>query len=228
MSALRSVTQDASFIYQDTAGEDSSVDSDSESDEDDEKAVTQPLNPGDNLDEITKVLQNDVRCLMDLELLIKAAVPDSKRLRSGKSVATETIPLDWAPHLVYSYRITQRFPKANTKLVTRLAELNLDRFLRTQAQRGANQHVFEDKPETEVEAVGADVLEVGTKFQDSALGTSLATPSSYAATEMSYKQDEGGRSVRIPPLPIGAKDGKEFECVACGKNLRIKSNSAWK
>ncbi|KAJ0120487.1 hypothetical protein J7T55_015216 [Diaporthe amygdali] len=44
---------------------------------------------------------------------------------------------------------------------------------------------------------------------------------------MSYGMGEG-RKVRVPPLPAPGKEGLAFECMACGKWVRINTNSAWK
>jgi len=74
----------------------------------------------------------------------------------------------------------------------------------------------QERVKSELAAVISPASEGGTKFHDSALGTSITTPSLYAETVMSYRQDKSS-SVRIPVLPEGARDGKEFECVAFGK-----------
>jgi hypothetical protein len=178
-----------------------------------------------------KELETDTQCLLDLDPLIKFAVPDpvANKAEHGKPVA-----VDWAPHSVFSDRVSRRFPKADASLVECLAKANLDRFLRGRAERETRRlaqevsRIAADAAALLKDSAAANPSESGTKFHDSGLGTSIATPSSYAETVMSYQGTESSASVRIPPLPEGAKNGKSFECNACGRMLVITNNSAWK
>lgn len=40
--------------------------------------------------------------------------------------------------------------------------------------------------------------------------------------------DSNGGSVCVPPLPVKAKAGQPFPCLACGKKITVKGNSEWK
>ncbi len=187
-----------------------------------------------NLEEVSLDLMTDVECLMDLDPLIKAAVPDRKPPQVDPNTTGQPVHQDWTPHFVFYERISRRFPLANSGLITRLAEANLDRFLTMKQNRERNQLEQEQgksatqEIRAENRVIGAAaVSEGGTKFHDSALGTSIATPSAYAETVMSYRQS-GSSSTRIPSLPEGASEGNDFECVACGRLVVITTNSAWK
>ena len=215
LDALRTAASEAQFElrqlrHEDFKGSDGDSDGDSDSDGDD-FATNQARN---GVEEVARALHDDTQGLMDLDALIQAAVPDPEA-----RVAADVAPRDWAPHLVFCDRIAQRFPKAGEGLVTRLAKVNLSRLLMVKSKRDANLPAHrEPTPDAGTEA-----------FQDSAIGTSLVTPSAYAETLMSYACGEGQLfSIRIPPLPEGAKAGKQFECVACGRLLRITRNKAWK
>ncbi|KAH6631005.1 hypothetical protein B0J18DRAFT_117931 [Chaetomium sp. MPI-SDFR-AT-0129] len=61
---------------------------------------------------------------------------------------------------------------------------------------------------------------VASDFHDSGLGTSMATPSSYAETVMSYLGTKGG-SIKIPPVPPEAMQGNPFTCDVCGRKCRL-------
>jgi hypothetical protein len=149
--------------------------------------------------------------------------------------------IDWQPHQSYSDKITNRFPEATSELVDRLARGNWERFLKTKTAREENMAAAAEEPKAAELAVvvagagaGAGVQPehaltepVSSKFNDSGVGTSVRTGSSSADTVMSY-QAQGRESVRVPPLPEGAKQGKPFDCVACGRQLMITNNSAWK
>ncbi|KAI3337532.1 hypothetical protein HD806DRAFT_543143 [Xylariaceae sp. AK1471] len=54
-----------------------------------------------------------------------------------------------------------------------------------------------------------------------------STPSIYADTIFSYVGGEGG-TIRVPPLPNGARGGVPFSCVVCGEKVRILDRSVWK
>jgi hypothetical protein len=236
LGALRMAIQDALFVldheHDGNASDKSGGDSDSES----ESVISDTRV---RLDKILEGLQTDTRCLLDLDLLIKFAVPDS----SGHQIDHEppnskVITRDWTPHSVFSDRVSRRFPDADTSLVERLAKANLDRFLRAKLEREINRLASEEARRAAEAAIVAEIggelapvpaaSEGGTKYHDSGLGTSIATPSSYAETVMSYRQDESSCSVSIPPLPEGAREGEPFECVACARMLTITNNSVWK
>ncbi|KAK3988277.1 hypothetical protein QBC44DRAFT_329775 [Cladorrhinum sp. PSN332] len=226
--ALQAAIQDALFVLDDGC-------EDSDSDESQSDSSIYGADPvqktAPDLNEVVKELDTDTQCLLDLDPLIKSAVPDpvANERQYGKLVA-----VDWAPHTVFSDRVSRRFPTADASLVESLAKANLDRFLRARDEREAGRLAQEVSRIAAGAAAllkdsgAADPSEGGTKFHDSGLGTSIATPSSYAETVMSYREGESFASVRIPPLPEGAKNGKDFECIACGRVLVITNNSAWK
>jgi hypothetical protein len=100
---------------------------------------------------------------------------------------------------------------------------------REQNQATKNEQQCPKQPAVEAEEA-ATVLapsELVSKFHDSGVGTSVQTGSLYAETVMTYRR-QGTHSVRIPPLSEEAKHGKPFDCLACGKEVTIRSNSAWK
>ena len=173
----------------------------------------------DDLDEIAEDLKTDTQCLMDLDALIQSPVLDPQPTISAAKGVTDA-PEPWAP---FSHRISQRFPGTRADLVARLAQANLQRFQRIQDRqsRGAS-------PEREVDATAEHAAsEGGTKFHDSGLGTSVKTPSAYAETVMSYHKGEDS-TTRIPPLSEEAKQGRPFDCLACGCQITVSTNSAWK
>ena len=78
-------------------------------------------------------------------------------------------------------------------------------------------------------------LAAKTHSGDSGYGTMSAASTShglghamsaYAETVMSYAA--GDRTVKIPPLSSGAKQGKPFDCIVCGKKVKFTSSRMWK
>lgn len=166
----------------------------------------------DSIREALEDLRTDSACLLDLEALYRSPIAHADH----KPTTLITTWDAWSPHRAYSDKISIRFPQAADDLVQRLGKANYERYLRFQEQRHSNGP--------------ADLLsdDASSKFHDSGIGSSLPTSAfSYANTVMSYGAGEG-RKVRFPPLPARAKEGHPFECVSCGKWLKINNNSAWK
>ncbi|RSL54801.1 hypothetical protein CEP54_009665 [Fusarium duplospermum] len=132
------------------------------------------------------------------------------------------VTITWQAYQPYGDRILQRFPQAQADLVERLAKANLDRFRNIQEEKRENLIKQQQQLDEAASRISGSI-----KYRDSALGTSLATGSIYAETLMAYGQSED-LAVRVPPLPEGAKSGAPFECLACGRSVSIKNNSAWK
>ncbi|KAK1954603.1 hypothetical protein LY78DRAFT_730058 [Colletotrichum sublineola] len=175
-------------------------------------------------DEIADDIRTDVECLIDLEPLIQAPFVDH---RKSKAIEKKPEKLEtWIPRQLYTSRISHRFPNARLELVNRLAQANWDRFHRIQSEKERN--IAERGNATREEKTESRTpTENDSNFHDSGLGTSQGTRSAYAETTMSYRQNTA-HSIRIPPLPIEAKKGRPFECLACGRQVRIMNNSAWK
>lgn len=215
-------------LHVDLAGSSDGEDSDGEDSESDSSSSSESSS---SWDDILEDLATDVQCLIDLDQIIECPAPEAQKRGSGKG----RMAPDWEPHLSYSDKIANRFPDAAASLVDRLARANWERFQRTNAAREMNIAAVkdEDQPATEAVVVTGAIqraqshAETVSKFNDSGLGDSVRTGSTYADTVMSY-QAQGRDSVRIPPLPEGAKQGKPFDCVACSRQLIITNNAAWK
>lgn len=191
------------------------------SDFDDSDSDSSSVSLSSDWDEIAEDIWTDVQCLHDLDPLIRFPAPDIIQ----PSRDTQQEPVEWQPHIAYTDRIKFRFPDADPSLVDRLARANLERFQKGKADRRKNQSA--GIKSDEVAGTIAEYTEPLSKFNDSGIGTSINTGSAYAETVMSYRQ-EGGESVKIPPLSKEAKQGKPFECVACGRKLVITNSSVWK
>jgi predicted RNA-binding Zn-ribbon protein involved in translation (DUF1610 family) len=172
-------------------------------------------------DDIAEDLATDVECLIGLDSMIETPAPDVFRTERPSSHSE----LELQPCLPFREQIRNRFPRARDTLVDRMAQANLERYFRTTTIRTNNLNHNKDigKPPKDGGATLPPPSEQTSKFNDSGLGTL----SSYAETIMTYRHD-GQDSVRIPALPEKAKMGEPFECVACGLQIRVRNNSAWK
>lgn len=191
-------------------------------DDDDSSSDSLPEYDSDSLSDIAEDLRVDTMCLMDLDPLFRSPVLDLEWEKSILATGTE----DWAPHHAYSDRIRARFPNAIEPLISRLGRAAYERYLQCQAKRD-RQSVAGD--EEGLESLLQDWSGgSSSKFRDSALGSSIPSSASNADTVMSYHHGDDWRSTRVPLLPEGAKAGNPFPCIACGKSIVIRSNSAWK
>ncbi|KAI0554262.1 hypothetical protein F4679DRAFT_527697 [Xylaria curta] len=178
----------------------------------------------DSMNEIAQDLLTDTLCLMELDPLLKSPILDKRD--DEERAAAHDERTDWGPHYVYCERIQSRFPQAASPLILRLGQANLERYIRCQEGRCNEPNDINGAEDALLILQHAGSVD-GSKFYDSALGSSVPPVSSYAETIMSYRSKEG-RSVRIPPLPPEGKTGHPFSCVVCGRSVRISNNSAWK
>ncbi|CAH0045313.1 unnamed protein product [Clonostachys solani] len=175
--------------------------------------------------DIADDLWTDVQCLLDLQPIIETPVLTI----AAKSNMSKPQWAELKPHTAYTDKISNRYPEADLKLVDRLARGNWVRFLETKSSRDQNLSLGWVKG-TINETQGKTkppISEHPSTFHDSGIGSSAPSLSLYAETVMSYHQSER-ESVRVPPLPEGAKNGMPFDCIACGRNLMIRSNKRWK
>jgi hypothetical protein len=179
----------------------------------------------DSIEEMVQDLLNDTLCLLELDPLLKSPVLDAKDAKDRVAFHDNTI--NWAPHHVYSERVKSRFPQAMEPLILRLGKANYERYLRCHEDRESYADDNAGIAENALSVLARSSTVDGSKFHDSALGSSMPSASSYAETIMSYEGNEG-RSVRVPPLPLQGRAGNPFLCVACGRSVLITNNSAWK
>ncbi|KAJ4172489.1 hypothetical protein NW754_002689 [Fusarium falciforme] len=193
--------------------------SDAGSDRSDDSSQGSMISDSRDFDELLADLKTDIQCLHDLGPLIES--PFVEQPKQPEDTTPVSLQIIWEAYQPYGDRILQRFPQAQTSLVERLARANLDRFRKIQEEKREN--LIKQQQHDEA----ASRISGSVRYRDSALGTSLATGSIYAETVMAYGQSED-LAVRVPPLPEGAKSGVPFECLACGRSVSIKNNSAWK
>jgi hypothetical protein len=178
----------------------------------------------DSFQDVAADLRTDTDCLMEMLTVYQCPALD---VENEEDPAPALIADSRAPSQYYSDRIAVRFPNADMSLVSRLGEANWKRFLRGRSERETNSRRVAD---SSLQEPTSDPTVIGSKFHDSGLGESAPSApagSVYAETVTSFYQADG-HAIRIPPLPEEAKKGKPFECIACGKTVRISGTPAWK
>lgn len=214
----RDLIEEATFANADDDGGDSASDSGS-----DTSSIT-----GDyNVQEIIKDLETDIRCLVDLGPRYKEPIRD----RTVKEQpALPSLTTNWDPAEHFASRIRHRYPDGNLVLAHTLGQMNWERAKRLYAAREANARATE-RPAVKLSVVpGAKGTIIASDFHDSGLGTTLASPTSYAETVLSYRGTKSG-SIKIPQVPPEGMKGERFICGICGCTCQLpKANwkSSWK
>ena len=213
LSALvKDLIETAAYTLRDTEGDDPDTDSDDDSD-----SPTGVL----SLEDIVEDLKTDVQCLVDLGPGYDEPIRDRRLDEEEARVPNEA--RTWDPARYMASRIRHRYPKGDSELLKLLGHQNWDRLREVYATREANSGTTQRSEADEASTVAPS----RSAFHDSGLGTSVATPTSYAETVLSYHVSQG-ESVKIPPLPAEAAQGKAFRCPICGQSVQISDKSRWK
>lgn len=124
----------------------------------------------------------------------------------------------------HTERLRAKFPLARIELLQCLGRTSWNRYQRLQKERelrvqGDQVAISDEKSHT-----------IHSKFVDSGLGTSLpAATSSYAASIVSLMSSiTGGKQAKLPKLPVEAKNGAPFDCIACGGRVCYDNNRDWR
>lgn len=222
---VRAVVETMTFAIPDADGSDSDTDSsDFEADPESVSSSSEDISIG----EIIEDIETDIQCLVDLGPRYREPIRDKAVVEEAARPKPVTT---WDPAELLTSRIRHRYPKADPKLAHSLGQANWDRIQRLYAEKERNSREAQQPATTNPASVSMPPgTIVASDFHDSGLGTSMATPSSYAETIMSYHDTKGG-SIKIPPVPTEAMQGNPFTCDICGRECRLPSanwKSFWK
>jgi hypothetical protein len=205
---MKDLVQSATFMMHSTNVEDS--DSDSESD-------SSSASGEYRIEDTIEDLKTDIQCLVDLGPRFKEPIRDRALI---EEVALPSQAAIWDPAEYLASRIRHRYPNSDAGFAGILGQTNWDRAQELYALKEANTRKVQRpaaKPELEP---GLPRSVVASDFHDSGLGTSVATPSSYAETVLSYHGTNGG-AVKIPQIPSEGLMGKPFPCDICGHMCQL-------
>lgn len=181
----------------------------------------------DNLDSVVDEIKTYTQCLVDLNTALECPAMDpdhgdneSNILRLGER----------SVHEYYADLIIAKYPKVDLDIAACLGKVSWDRYQRMQQERNSNLNNHTMYSEEQALSMVPKSHLAESAFQDSGLGTSIpAEPSTYAATVISFMSSvSGGKQIQVPPLSTEARDGKAFECNACGKHIKATTNREWR
>lgn len=189
----------------------------SEGDSDSEANSSGDDADGRGICDFVRSIKTYIDCLIDLGMALACPALESKvEDKPSQVVLGQRLAHDYHTEL-----ITAKYPQANTHLLQSLGKISWERYLRMQRERDANA----SKNQAVISSNKSH-----SEFQDSGLGTTLPpVQSSYAESTVSFMTSVAdGKRVQIPPLTAEAKDGKSFECNACGLHIVVTNNRAWR
>ena len=177
----------------------------------------------DAVQDIIEDLSTDIQCLVDMGSRFKEPIRD----RSGKEeAALPTQVATWDPSKSMAARIRHRYPNGDDAFIEVQGQVNWERRQRLYALKEASTQDLQRPTPTPESVSQTPGTLVASEFYDSGLGTSVATPSSYAETLLSYHGTRGG-SIKIPPVSGEALEGKPFACDICGRRCQLPASN-WK
>lgn len=214
----RDLIEEATFANGGDDGSDSGSDSGS-----DTSSVTSDF----NIEEITKDLETDILCLVELGPRYKEPIRDRT---VEEQPVLPSLAMNWDPAEHLASRIRHRYPDGDALLAHVFGKMNWERAKRLYAAREANARAVE-RPSIQLAAAPeAKGTVAASDFHDSGLGTTLASPTSYAETVLSYRGTKGG-SISVPQIPPEGMKGQPFICSICGCACQLPEanwKSSWK
>lgn len=180
-----------------------------------------------SLSDIAEDLRTDTQCLLDLASRFQE--PAVGPIADEPAVDLEDLN-SWDPAQNFINRIRQRYPQCDTSLAERLGNASWSRVRHCQELKSENSRLRQQAAARSTNETSSKAA--STSFHDSGLGSSVPSGSvpalsEYAETVVSYDGGQGG-SVRVPPLPEGAREGIPFECVGCGTMVTARGKRTWK
>ncbi len=128
------------------------------------------------------------------------------------------------PASFYVSAVREKYELAGNLLVERLGEANWQRHLRVRNRV--------DQSNIPAEEEVGSIFRPISNFHDSGIGTSVPAQTQYAPSHTSFissNTEEEKGTLRVPPLPAEAGDGKPFQCLVCGLSLsNIHNRVDWK
>ena len=176
-----------------------------------------------SLEEILEGISTDVECLVELTPALDCPAEDSERGGTSSGIFSNN---RLEAHRPFVEHISSKYPNADTKLVERLAKRTWEQYLRLMNERNIN----ETQVEQAVYQLDTKTAVTGSKFHDSAIGSSLPATTTYAPTAAPsiVSSVPSVNKARLPVLSDAATRGEPFDCIACGKRLRVTNHQRWK
>ena len=177
-----------------------------------------------------------ITCLMELAPTLQRNIVRGEKARAQRILSSAQPFRVSEPAEIYVSMAREKFKQADLNLVQRLGQANWQRHRRIRDMMFRSEEGMEEDlvPGT-THPTDHSTFRPPPTFRDSGLGTTITSASQYAASAASHTSfastvEEGVKeSLRVPPMPPEAADGKPFQCFICKTlQLRIRNRIDWK
>ena len=192
---------------------------------------TRSLDSNDHSDDDMATFCEDaaftIHCLTELGPSLQQNLASAKNPAPPVSQSAFGLLCPSGPAGFYVSLVRDKFKRAPKGLVERLGKANWQRHVRVR-------NIMKDLENNPAKGqnTARSVFQPDTTFHDSGIGISVPARTQYAPSRTSFQTShpEGGpNSLRVPPAPIEAADGKSFQCYLCGDTLStFKTRTQWK
>ncbi|KAM0802914.1 hypothetical protein BDR22DRAFT_887245 [Usnea florida] len=177
-----------------------------------------------------------IACLMELAPTLQRNIFRGEKARAQRILSSAQPFFESDPAEIYVSMAREKFKQADLNLIQRLGQANWQRHRRIRDMMFRSEEGIEEKLVPGItHPTDHSTFRPRRTFHDSDLGTTSTSGSQYTASAASHTSfastpEEGVRkSLRVPPMPPEAADGKPFQCFIC-KTLqsRIRNRIDWK
>ena len=174
----------------------------------------------DDIDDFCEDVAFTIKCLMELGPSLEQNLASARRSDFSIFKSASVLHCPSEPAGFYVSLVREKFRHASEGLVKRLGEANWQRHLKVR-------NMMEDAKNNPAKVQDT----ARSTFHDSGIGTSVPVRTQYAPSHTSFRTSntEGGpNSLRVPPTPLEAAQGKPFQCYLCGDILStIRTRTQW-
>ena len=168
-----------------------------------------------------------IKCLTELGPSLEHNLASAGRSDASISKSAFVLFCLSGPAGFYVSLVRDKFKQASKELVERLGEANWQRHSKVRNMMGDP-----EKNPTKGQETARSVFQPDMTFHDSGIGTSVTARTQYAPSHTSFRTSntEGRlKSLRVPPTPPEAIDGKPFRCYLCGNMVStVRTRTQWK
>ena len=179
---------------------------------------------------VYETIQFGIARLMELAPSLQKNIVRGRKARTQHILSSSQPFRASEPANIYIKIAQEKFKQADLKLVQRLGQASWQRHRRIRGMMYGSHASVHEQIVTE-----HSTFRPPPTFHDSGLGTTVFSASQYAASVASHTSfastmnEEGSKSLRVPPMPPDVAYGKPFTCFICGMlQSKIKNRNDWK
>lgn len=171
-------------------------------------------------------LSTYTECLMELSDTVVRHISLLSLAKDGEGRLENEVIHAVEPAHPFIRHVSDKFPQADSNLITRLGQANWER--RERIQRQMDSALQEEKVAPGQRAgLAPSLFKPTSLFHDSGLGSSIPASVASHRSYASIPASKANTTLRVPQTPVAL--GEHFKCDYCGRHLQnIRSRIDWK